>query len=204
MPIAALLGVMIAVLRCQGSPRVPIPTLIPNHIIPSWLIRIPLTIYVEVIRGTPILFQLFVIYFVLPHIGLHFSDFWAGVLALAINYSAYEAEIVRLGLEAIPRGQLEAGLSLGMSNWQATRRIILAQAWRLILPASANDFIAMFKDTAVCGTIAVVELSKQFYVTANSTGDFLFAAGVASVFYLCMSYPLSLLVTRLEHYLKPT
>src|SRR5262249_38744656 len=161
------------------------------------------TIYVELIRGTPLVFQLFVIYFILPQVlRVRIDEFWSGVAALAINYSAYEAEIFRLGLTAIPRGQMEAALSLGMSRHLAVRRVILPQAVRIVIPATANDFIALFKDTAVCSVIAVEELSKQYSMGAKSTGMFLEMAALASALYLLMSYPLSLLAGWLERRLR--
>lgn len=156
------------------------------------------TLYVEIIRGTPLAFQLFVVFFVLPEFQIRLSAFWAGVLALAVNYSAYEAEIFRLGLQAIPRGQMEAALALGMSRQLAVRRIVLPQAVRIVIPATANDFIALFKDTAVCSVIAVEELSKRYQIGANSTGLYLEMAALASMLYLLMSYPLSRLAGWLE------
>jgi len=160
------------------------------------------TTYIEIIRGTPLAFQLFVVYFVLPDLGVTISAFWSGVLALAVNYSAYEAEIMRLGIQSVPVGQMEAALSLGMSRVLAVRRIILPQAIRTVIPATANDFIALFKDTAVCSVIAVEELSKQYSVAAKSTGLYLQMAVLASLLYLAMSYPLSLLAAWLERRLK--
>lgn len=160
------------------------------------------TTYIEIIRGTPLAFQLFVVYFVLPDLGVTISAFWSGVFALAVNYSAYEAEIMRLGIQAVPVGQMEAALSLGMSRFLAVRRIILPQAIRTVIPATANDFIALYKDTAVCSVIAVEELSKQYSVAAKSTGLYLQMALIASLLYLAMSYPLSLLATWLERRLK--
>ena len=101
------------------------------------------------LRGTPLLLQLFVIYYVLPQFtGVSLPEFWAGVLGLAINYSAYEAENYRAGLLAIPRGQMEAALSLGMSTPTALRRVIVPQAVRIVIPPVTNDFIALFKDTS--------------------------------------------------------
>jgi len=160
------------------------------------------TTYIEIIRGTPLAFQLFVVYFVLPDLGVTISAFWSGVLALAVNYSAYEAEIMRLGIQSVPVGQMEAALSLGMSRALAVRRIILPQAIRTVIPATANDFIALFKDTAVCSVIAVEELSKQYAVAAKSTGLYLQMAVLASLLYLAMSYPLSLLAAWLERRLN--
>ena len=94
-------------------------------------------------------------------------EFWAGVLGLAINYSAYEAENYRAGLLAIPRGQMEAALSLGMSTRTALRRVIIPQAVRIVIPPVTNDFIALFKDTSVCSMIAVVELTGMYRFLFN-------------------------------------
>lgn len=200
MPLAMLIGLCVALCRGWSS-----PTLGGAGRAESLAARLAsglCTLYVEIVRGTPLAFQLFVVYFVLPQFQIRIDEFWAGVIALAINYSAYEAEIFRLGLQAIPRGQMEAALSLGMSRALAVRRIILPQAVRLVIPASANDFIALFKDTAVCSVIAVEELSKQYSMGAKSTNLFLEMALLTSLLYLMMSYPLSLLATWLERRLK--
>lgn len=138
------------------------------------------------------------IFFLLPNIGISIGAFWSAVLGLAINYSAYEAEIYRAGIQAIPRGQWEAATALGMSRWLTIRRIIVPQATRLVIPPMTNDFIALFKDTAVCSVITVVELSKEYYVQARSTGAIIELGLLTAVLYLAMSYPLSLLATRLE------
>ena len=110
---------------------------------------------------------------------------------LAINYSAYEAEIYRAGLQAIPPGQMEAALALGMSRVMALRRVIIPQAVRIVIPPVTNDFIALFKDTSVCSVITLVELTKQYSILANSTGGAIeFALAVAAL-YMMMSVPLS-------------
>lgn len=200
MPLAMTIGLCMALCRAWR-----IPTLGGGRDAESYAARLAgqvCTVYVEIVRGTPLAFQLFVVYFVLPEIGLRINEFWAGVIALAVNYSAYEAEIFRLGLQAVPPGQMEAALSLGMSRQLAVRRIILPQAVRLVVPASANDFIALFKDTAVCSVIAVEELSKQYAMGAKSTGMFLEMAALTSVLYLAMSYPLSLFAAWVERRLK--
>ncbi|MBS0265631.1 MAG: ABC transporter permease subunit [Planctomycetes bacterium] len=196
MPLAILIGLCVALVRSWNHPALGGGTVPLSFLYPPlrWLC----TLYVELIRGTPLAFQLLVVYFILPKVGVRIDNFWAGVLALAVNYSAYEAEIFRLGLQAVPRGQIEAALSLGMSRPLAVRRIILPQAVRIVIPATANDFIALFKDTAVCSVIAVNELSKQYSLGANTTGLFLQMAAVASILYLAMSYPLSLLAGLLE------
>jgi polar amino acid transport system substrate-binding protein len=115
----------------------------------------------------------------------------AGVAGLAINYSAYEAEIYRAGLQAIPPGQMEAALALGMSRAMALRRVVIPQAVRVVIPPVTNDFIALFKDTSVCSVITLTELTKQYSTLAQSTGRAVeFAVAVAAL-YMMMSLPLS-------------
>ena len=182
MPLAILAGLAIALGRLYG---------------PRWL-RPPLGFYVEVVRGTPLVLQLYLIFFLLPEIGISLPAMAAAILGLAINYSAYESEIYRAGLQAIPRGQMEAALSLGMSRWLALRRIIVPQAVRLVIPPVMNDFIALFKDTAVCSVITVVELSKQYYMHAQSAAAVVELGIVTAMLYLAMSYPLAIFVSRME------
>ncbi len=186
-PLAILLGLLVALGRRYG-PR---------------LVAWPLSLYVEVLRGTPLMLQLFVLFYVLPNAGLRLDAFLAAVLGLAINYSAYEAEIYRAGLQAVPAGQLEAALALGMSRGLALRRVVLPQAVRIVLPATTNDFIALFKDTSVCSVITVVELTKRYNIAAMShPADVLPLALLAGFLYLAMSYPLALLSARLERSLR--
>jgi polar amino acid transport system substrate-binding protein len=182
MPLAMLIGLLIAVGRLYG---------------PRWLDWM-LTAYVEILRGTPVMMQLFVIYYMLAGY-VDIPAFWAGVFGLAINYSAYEAENYRAGLLAIPRGQMEAALSLGMSKATALRRIIVPQAVRLVIPPVTNDFIALFKDTSVCSVISVVELTSQYRSLMVSDPYYRLQLGLmTALLYLLMSYPLSLLARRLE------
>jgi polar amino acid transport system substrate-binding protein len=142
--------------------------------------------------------QLYLIFFLLPEIGISLPALVAAIVGLAINYSAYESEIYRAGLQAIPRGQMEAALSLGMSRRLALARIIVPQAFRLVIPPVMNDFIALFKDTAVCSVITVVELSKQYYMHAQSAAAVVELGIVTAALYLAMSYPLAILVGHLE------
>jgi polar amino acid transport system substrate-binding protein len=188
MPLAIVLGLIVALGRLYGS----------------WWIRLPFGIYVELIRGTPLLLQLFVIYYVLPHAtGVSLPEFWAGVLGLAINYSAYEAENYRAGLLAVPRGQMEAALALGMSRRTALRRIVIPQAVRIVIPPVTNDFIALFKDTSVCSMIAVVELTGMYRFLFQSHPRLMLEFGVlTALLYLAMSYPLSLVARRMENRFK--
>jgi polar amino acid transport system substrate-binding protein len=183
MPLAIVLGLLVAIGRLYG---------------PRWLDWL-LTIYVELLRGTPVLMQLFAIYYLLPQIGITIDAFWAGVIGLAINYSAYEAENYRAGLRAIPRGQMEAALSLGMSVPTALRRVIIPQAVRIVIPPVTNDFISLFKDTSVCSVVAVVELTSRYRTLMVNHPQHVLQLGLmTALLYLLMSYPLSLLARRLE------
>lgn len=184
MPLAIAIGLLVAISRLYGP----------------WWLRVPAEVYVEFLRGTPLLLQLFVIYYVLPQFtGVSLPEFWAGVLGLAINYSAYEAENYRAGLLAIPRGQMEAALSLGMSTSTALRRVIVPQAVRIVIPPVTNDFIALFKDTSVCSMIAVTELTGAYRFLFQSHPRLMLEFGVlTALLYLLMSYPLSLVARRME------
>jgi polar amino acid transport system substrate-binding protein len=184
MPLAIALGLLVAIGRLYG---------------PGW-IRLPCEAYVELIRGTPLLLQLFVVYYVLPQLtGVSLPEFWAGVLGLAVNYSAYEAENYRAGLLAVPRGQMEAALALGMARRTALRRVIVPQAVRIVIPPVTNDFIALFKDTSVCSMISVVELTGMYRFLFQSHPRLMLEFGaMTALLYLAMSYPLSLVARRME------
>jgi polar amino acid transport system substrate-binding protein len=175
MPLAMALGLSVAVGRLYG-PRA---------------LQGLLAAYVELLRGTPLMLQLFVLFYVLPQVGLTLDPLVAGIAGLAINYSAYEAEIYRAGLQAIPAGQMEAALALGMSRTLALRRVIIPQAVRIVIPPVTNDFSALFKDTSVCSVIMLTELTKQYSMLAQSTGGILEFALAVALLYLIMSLPLS-------------
>ena len=159
-------------------------------------------VYVEVSRGTPVLLQLYVLYYGLAPL-LTLDAFTAAVVGLGLNYAAYESELYRAGLEAVPVGQSEAALALGMSRWLALRRIVLPQALRVALPGVANDFIALLKDSSLVSVITVVELTKQMTITAVDVRGWLGPGVLCAALYLAMSYPLSRLARRLERRLAP-
>ena len=175
MPLAMAIGLVVALGRLYGAKPV------------AWL----LGVYVEVIRGTPLIIQLYTLYFLLPDLGITLSPWVAGVMGLAINYSAYEAEIYRAGLQAIPRGQMEAAMALGMSRSLALRRVIVPQAVRIVIPPVTSDFIALFKDTSVCSVITLIELTKQYSILFNSQGGVVEFGLATAVLYMAMSLPLS-------------
>jgi polar amino acid transport system substrate-binding protein len=184
-PLAVLLGLLVAVGRVFG---------------PNWLAAF-LGVYVEVIRGTPLLLQLYTVYYLIPKVfpGFNLTELQAGIFGLAINYSAYEAENYRAGLLAIPKGQTEAALSLGMTKWTAIRRVIVPQAIRIVIPPVTNDFIALFKDTSVCSVILITELTRKYNELYNFNRDYIVElAAVTAGLYLLMSYPLALAARALE------
>jgi polar amino acid transport system substrate-binding protein len=159
-------------------------------------------IYIEVFRGTPVLLQLYVLYYGLASV-LRLNAFTAAVTGLGLNYAAYEAELYRAGIDAIPVGQTEAALSLGMSRALALRRIVLPQAFRVALPGIANDFIALLKDSSLVSVITVVELTKQMTITAVDVRGWVAPGLLCATLYLALSYPLSRLARRLERRLTP-
>jgi polar amino acid transport system substrate-binding protein len=159
-------------------------------------------VYVEVLRGTPVLLQLYLLYYGLAPV-LALDAFTAAVVGLGLNYAAYESELYRAGLEAVPVGQTEAALALGMSRAQALRRIVLPQALRVALPGVANDFIALLKDSSLVSVITVVELTKQMTITAVDVRGWLGPGLLCAGLYLALSYPLSRLARRLERRLAP-
>ena len=185
-PLAVLVGLAVAVGRLYG---------------PGWL-RWPLTVYVEVLRGTPLMLQLYAVFFLLPRVGLALPALVAAIAGLALNYSAYESEIYRAGLKAVPVGQFEAALSLGLSKWQALRHVLVPQAVRIVMPPVTSDFIALFKDTSVCSAITVIELTKRYSVLALSTGRIVELAVITAVLYLIMSWPLALVSRWFERRLE--
>ncbi|MDA8173627.1 MAG: ABC transporter substrate-binding protein/permease [Nitrospiraceae bacterium] len=186
MMLAIGLGLVLTLLRLYAAP--PLSSLA--------------TAYVEVYRGTPLLIQLYILYYGLPNIGISLAPVMAAFLGLGMNYAAYESELYRAGISAVPQGQMEAALSLGMTRGLALRKVILPQAVRIALPGITNDFIALFKDSSLVSIIAMVELTKTYSILAASTLRFFQFGLITAFMYFVMSYPLSLLARRLERKLK--
>jgi polar amino acid transport system substrate-binding protein len=154
-------------------------------------------LYIELFRGTPVLLQLYLLYYGLAPV-LRLDAFGAAILGLGLNYAAYEAEIHRAAIASVPPGQLEAALSLGMSRALALRRIVLPQALRVALPGVTNDFIALLKDSSLVSVITVVELTKRMSITAVDTHGWLLPGLACAGFYFAMSYPLARLARHWE------
>jgi len=181
MTLAILVGVLVASGRVYGAAP----------------LRALMTGYVEVMRGTPLLLQLFVLYYGLAGV-VRLPAFLAAVLGLGLNYAAYEAEIYRGALEAVSRTQLEAARTLGFSERQILRLVRGPQALRYALAPMTNDFVALLKDSSLVSVLTVVELTKQTAIYATNVGSWIVPGLLCAVVYLAMSLPLSRLGRRLE------
>lgn len=181
MAFAVVLGVLIASGRVYGNA----------------FVRLALTSYVELMRGTPILLQLFVIYYGLAA-AIKLPAFVAALAGLALNYAAYESEIYRGALEAISKGQLEAARTLGFTERQVLTLVRGPQAFRLALAPMTNDFVALLKDSSLVSVLTVMELTKQTQVFATNLGSWVIPGTLCALLYLAMSLPLSAVARRLE------
>lgn len=182
MALAVVVGLIIVLMRLYGVAPL------------RWFARA----YVEVMRGTPLLIQLFLIYYGLPQVGIRLNAFFAAIIGLGLNYAANEAENYRAGIQAIPHGQTEAAQALGMTRKQYVRHIILPQAMRMIIPPVTNDFIAMFKDSSIVSVITMVELTKVYGMLAMSTYDYIGLGLMTAAIYFALSYPASIFANYLE------
>ncbi|MDH1010991.1 amino acid ABC transporter permease [Pseudomonas nicosulfuronedens] len=153
---------------------------------------------VNVIRGLPIIVQLFYIYFVLPDFGVQLSAMQAGIIGLGIAYSAYQAENFRAGIQAIQQGQIEAAESLGMRGPMIMRRVVLPQAFRIALPPYGNTLVMMLKDSSLVSTITVAEMTRAGQLIASSTFENMTVYTLVALLYLALSLPLSFALRRLE------
>jgi len=171
--------------------------------IPYWIA----TFYTSLFRGTPLLLQIYVIYFGAPEViralGLpdtyNPSPFVAGVAALSLNYGAYLTEVFRAGIQAVPKGQNEAAWAIGLSGWQTQRRIVLPQAFKIVIPAIGNDFIALIKDTSLVSVITVEELLKRASLAGASSMNFFSTLLVAAAFYWALTIFFSFWQAKLEN-----
>lgn len=168
-----------------------------------WPIRTLAAVYVDFIRGTPLLVQIFIMYFALPIItGMRVNPFIAAITACSINSGAYVAEIFRAGIESIDKGQMEAGRSLGMSWGQTMRYIIVPQAFKRVIPPLGNEFIAMLKDSSLVSVIGFEELTRRGQlIIARTYGSLEIWISVAFI-YLIMTLTISRLVAYLERRYK--
>ena len=179
--LALPLGVLLAVIRSHGGR----------------LSRFFAAAYVELFRGTPVLLQLYVLYYGLASL-IRLGPIEAAILGLGLNYAAYEAEVHLGALAALPRGQAEAAAALGLSRYQALRHVLLPQSLRIALPALTNDFVALLKDSSLVSVITVVELTKRMTIVAVELRDWVVPGLLCAGMYFAMSFPLSRLSLWLE------
>lgn len=180
--LSTMLGLVWALMRVSGV---------------KMLVMIAKTV-INVIRGIPVLVQLFYIYFVLPELGVALTALQAAIIGLGLAYSAYQAENFRAGIEAIDHGQIEAAQSIGMGWGLTMRRVILPQAVRIVLPPYGNTMVMMLKDSSQASTITVAELTLKGQMLAASTFKNSTVFTLVALLYLVMSVPLILFVGRLE------
>ena len=166
----------------------------------SRILRFLISVYIEVIRGTPILLQLYIFYFVLPELlpFLDLSSFMWVAIAMCINSSAYVSEIIRSGIQAVDKGQSEAARSLGLNKTQTMTKIVLPQAIRNILPALGNEFIMILKETSLASTFFLGDLMTSHKTVAGATYLQLESLFIVGTIYLCITFPLSKLVGWFE------
>jgi polar amino acid transport system substrate-binding protein len=186
MALAVSAGVMIATGRIYGGRP----------------LQMALTGYVEVVRGTPLLLQLFVLYFGLAAI-VQLPSFLAALIGLGLNYAAYESEIYRGALLAVPQGQLDAARTLGFSDRQTLTLVRAPQAFRLALAPMTNDFVALLKDSSLVSVITVVELTKQTSIFAANIGSWVVPGALCAALYLALSLPLARIARRIEKRWRP-
>lgn len=167
------------------------------------ILNVPATLYVEFIRGTPLLAQIFMIYFGLGY-WINVNDYVAGITALSINSAAYNAEIFRAGIQSISRGQMEAARSLGLTYSQAMRFVILPQAFRVVLPPLGNEFIALLKDSSLVSIIGIADLMRVGREISGRTLQSFEVFTLVAFLYLTLTAPLTAVVRFAERRFKTT
>lgn len=179
MVIAVALGVALALIRHYGAAPL------------KWLTGL----YIEIVRGTPLLIQILFIFYGLPAMGIRLSPFFAGVMALGLNYAAYEAENYRAGLLSVPRGQMEAAIALNMTHFQALRLVVVPQAFRTVVPVMTNDFISLLKDSSLVSVITLTELSQTYIRLSSTYYDYIGTGLMVGAAYILVGLPF----VRLAH-----
>lgn len=182
--LGVLLGTLVAIMKMSRSR----------------LVRFLITVYVEIIRGTPILLQLYIFYFALPQMMpfLKLSPFMWVAIAMCVNSSAYVSEVIRSGIQAVDKGQTEAARSLGLSAGQTMRKVVLPQAIRNILPALGNEFIMILKETSLASTFYLGDLMTSYLLVKGATYLGFECLIIVGAIYFCLTFPLSKVVGYFE------
>jgi His/Glu/Gln/Arg/opine family amino acid ABC transporter permease subunit len=165
---------------------------------PSRLLSLPARFYISLIRGTPLLVQLFIVFYGLPQIGIKLPGFTAACLALSLNVGGYAAEIIRASILSVPRGQVEAATTIGMERWQALRRIVLPQAARIAVPPLSNTLVSLVKDTSLVSVVLVPDLFREAQLAAALSTEFLPLYALAALYYWVVCFVLTLGQDKLE------
>lgn len=182
-----ILGVVLSLMKMSKKP----------------ILRIPSTAYIEIVRGTPLLVQLFIIYIGLPKVtGIPFPDLSLAIIAVAFNSAAYVAEIIRAGIQSIEKGQMEAARSLGMPHGMAMRFIIIPQAFKNILPALGNEFIVLVKESAIVSVIGIHDLMYNADTVRGISYRPFAPLFIVAIIYFVITFSLSKLVNLLEGRLR--
>lgn len=182
-----VIAVLVAVVRTMPSQTL-------GHRILDWICRV----YVSLIRGTPMLVQIFIIFYGLPEIGVVLDPFPTAIIAFSINIGAYASETVRAAILSIPKGQWEASYAIGMNYYQAFTRTIIPQAMRVSVPPLANTFISTVKDTSLASLVLVTELFRIAQNVASASYEFILVYSEAALIYWIICFVLSLFQQRLE------
>ncbi|SAI56549.1 binding-protein-dependent transport system inner membrane protein [Bordetella ansorpii] len=169
---------------------------------PLWIVSAPAALVIEFVRSTPLLVQMYFLFYVLPVTGISLSPLTTGILALGVHYAAYCAEVYRAGIEAVPRGQVEAATALNLSRWRTAVGVVLPQAIPPVVPALGNYLVAMFKDTPLLSAITVVELLQQSKMIGSSTFRYTEPLTLVGVMFLVLSLAAAWGVRRVEGRLK--
>lgn len=186
MALALALGLAIALARLSRFPA------------GRWIAKV----YVDFMRGTPLLLQLFYIYYVLPYMGIKMPAILAGIVGLSLNYAAYLSEVYRTSIQSVDKGQIEAAKTVGLRPLQILILVVMPQALRIAIPPLGNYFIALFKDTALVAIISVKELMFTADQLASTTYQYVVIYTLAFAMYFSISYPASHLVMRLEKWVS--
>ncbi|TXR48836.1 amino acid ABC transporter permease [Phyllobacterium endophyticum] len=180
--LGTILGFALGVLRTSGSR----------------LLSSAISLWVDLIRGTPFLVQIFLIFFILPELGVELDAFTAGIIALTNLAACFICEIVAAGIRSVPTGQVEAALASGLSKWQRMRQVVLPQAMRVSLPPLVGQYVLLIKDSSVVSAIGLTDLTRVGWLVVQRVPNGLLVFAIVGIGYFIVCYPLILLARRLE------
>ena len=166
------------------------------------LLKVAVTLYVTIIRGTPLLLQIMFLFLLIAGLGIQISPLQTAIIAIGINSSAYISQIVRSGIQSVSRGQIEAAQTLGVKSFDITRYIILPQALRIVIPALGNELVTLIKESSLASTIGVLELFRRGEIIISQAYNSLTVYAIVGLIYLAMTSIVSLCVLKIEHSLN--